>query len=229
MTDLRADNRLISILDKNSFIAEQYRSIRAKILLSTESSYKKTILVTSSVPKEGKTLTAANLSISIAQGMQEKVLLIDSDLRQPTLHKIFQITPLNGLSDYLTHDLHLEEVILPTHVEKLSIIPAGSLVSNPFELLATEKMSSLIMELRAQVPDRFIIFDSPPLIPVSDTMILAKMVDWTIFVILAGQTPRDLVAKALTSYGRNNILGVILNRLEVPPNEYSYSKYYYRY
>ena len=230
MADIKLDSRLIALTDKNSFIAEQYRNLRAKILLATEDSSKKTILVTSAVPGEGKSLTSINLAITIAQGIQEKVLLVDADLRHPSLHTLLGIKPEKGLSDYLREEIDLESIILSTPADKLSLLPVGNPAPNPSELLESQKMRDLIKALKRRYPDRFIIFDSPPTIPTADPIILAKMIDWIIFVILAGKTPRETISRALASYEPKNILGIILNRLEILPAEYSYGykhKHYY--
>lgn len=214
--------RLINLTDKSSFILEQYRSIRAKILLAAEETSKRTILFTSAVPGEGKTLTSVNIAMTIAQGVEEKVLLIDGDLRNPMVHKLFGIIPEKGLSDYLRGEIDYESIVLDTPIDKLKLIPAGSLISNPSELLKSEKMSALIYELKTRYPDRFIIFDSPPIIPTSDPIILSCLLDWTILVVLAGKTPRETVSRALGTYEFRNILGIILNKVDVLPPEYAY-------
>ncbi len=222
MSGIKMDPRLITFTNKNSLIAEQYRNLRAKISLATESSAGKTILVTSAVPGEGKSLTSTNMAITIAQGVQETVLLVDADLRHPSLHVLFGIHPEKGLTDYLKNDISLESISLATPVDGLSFIPAGNPVSNPSELLASQKMKDLVQELKTRYSNKFIIFDSPPVIPTSDPIILARMLDWTIFVILAGKTPRETVARAIGIYELKNILGIVLNNLETMPLEYSY-------
>lgn len=231
MPDVNIDPHLIALTDKNSAVGEQYRNLRARISLATESSAGKSILFTSAVPGEGKTLTSANMAITIAQGVQKKVLLIDADLRHPSLHKVLGINAEKGLTDYLKGDISLESIFLSASVDGLTFIPAGKPAPNPAELLESQRMKDLVKELKTRYSDGFIIFDSPPIIPTSDPIILAQMIDWTIFVVLAGRTPRETIARALASYGLKNILGIILNKLETLPLEYQYGyqrKQYYK-
>jgi protein-tyrosine kinase len=222
MSDIKLDPRLVAVTGRSSFIAEQYRGLRAKILLATKESTKRTFLLTSAVPGEGKTLTSVNLAMTIAQGVQGKVLLVDTDLRHPSIHSFLGINPERGLTNYLTEDIEIESVILNGTSNKLALLPAGKPVPNPSELLESEKMRSLMKGLKRHYPDRIIILDSPPIIPTSETSVLANMVDWIIFIILAGKTPRETVTRALSSYKLKNVLGIVLNKLETLPQEYSY-------
>ena len=223
----QVDPHLVTLTDQHSPIAEQYRNLRAKLFLAVDSCAHKAVLVTSAVPREGKTLTAVNLAITIAQSVQEKALLVDTDLRRPSVHTLLGLQPEKGLSDYLRDEIGLEEVLLRTPVDKLTVLPAGAPVPNPSELLGSEKMAALIKEVKSRYPDRFVIFDSPPVLHLADSMLLAKAVDLTLFVVMAGRTPRETVARALASYGPSNILGIVLNNVQALPAEYTYGYKHY--
>ncbi len=231
------DSRLITMLKDDPLVLEQYRNICAKIFLACGSPEKNCLLITSAVAAEGKSLNALNLAITIAQGTKKKVMLMDADLRNPTLPTLLSIKPDYGLTDYFQYlakfvnkeDVLLERVICQSGIDRLSLIFAGETNPNPAEILTSKGMPELIAELKRRQKDGYLIIDSPPLIPTSDPIILSQYVDWIILVVQAGKTPRKIVRKAVDLLKTEKILGVILNNLELIPYEYSYGYKPYRY
>jgi capsular exopolysaccharide synthesis family protein len=181
----------------------------------------KTILVTSTGPQEGKTFTAVNLAASFAQ-LGEKTLLIDCDLRRPSVHKIFTLKNGKGVSDYLVGEVELDKIIKKTEVENLSVIFSGSFAPNPAELLNPQNLEQFMQLLKTKF-DR-IILDSPPIIPVSDVIGLSTVVDGVIQVIQWGKVSRQVIKRAIKTLREVNarILGAILNNIDVEKSEYSY-------
>ncbi len=159
----------------------------------------------------------------------KRVLIIDADLRKPRLHKIFRLKNLNGLTKYLTMDLALEELLWATPIPTLFLINAGPVPPNPVELLASEKMGNLIDRLRASFD--FILVDTPPLLAVSDAIVLGPRLDGAILVVRGGKTPREILKQAREKLEKHKIkgIGVILNHAELQDYDYYYSDSYYEY
>ena len=201
---------------------EAYRAIRIAILLSRAEAPPKTILITSGNPKEGKTVTAINLAIAFAK-MGSKVLLIDGDLRRSRCHDMLGLGHRAGLTEVLTGSGTLEELIAPTGVDRLWCLTAGTRPPNPGELLGSAKMAYTTLCLRDNYD--FIIVDSAPVMPVTDTLPLTAVVDGVLLVV-GPRTPKDLVRKAHArlSQIRTNILGVVLNQTEASEHDYYYSR-----
>ncbi len=214
--------------DTYALATEQFRILKSKILYVKNGTPPKTILVTSSLPLEGKTTVAVNLAISIAQGVKEHVLLVDCDFRKPEIHKLFNLSPQRGLSDYLLGQVTIPEILLKTKTPKLSVLPSGKQVSNPADLLASERMKELIQELKNRYNDRYIIFDSSPLQLTSETMVLLSQVEGVILVVRAGKTNRNLVLNTIKEIEKEKLLGVVLNGVEksLTNRYYSHYKYY---
>jgi exopolysaccharide/PEP-CTERM locus tyrosine autokinase len=183
-------------------------------------------MVTGAQPMDGKSLVAANLAVSIAQGMDHHVLLVDCDLRRPSLHKSFRLQAKQGLREYLEEGNVLAPYLLKTPVEKLTLLPAGQPSSSPSELLGSEKMQLLIQELKGRYPDRFIIIDSPPAHFTAESSSLFSMMDGVLLVVRAGKTSRKPVEDAITLIGREKIIGVVFNASIEVERDY---RYYYRY
>jgi polysaccharide biosynthesis transport protein len=218
-------------LDNQSTVAEAYRALRTSLLLSSAGHPPKTILVTSGRPGEGKTTTAVNTAISLAQ-LGASVLIIDCDLRRPKVHKVFGVNHLHGLSTYLSRDVEIESLVQPLPIPNLSLLPCGPIPPNPAELISSEKMRDM-MDLLTQRYDHIVI-DSPPLINVTDPVILSTMVDGVIMVVHAGKSTRDVVRRAsqeLTGIGAK-VFGVVLNNVNLQRegyDEYYYQRYYSTY
>jgi capsular exopolysaccharide synthesis family protein len=223
----KAGVELIPHTDARSPVAEAYRAFRTSLLLASASS-PKVMVITSSFAREGKTTTSVNLATVLAQ-MGKPVLLIDADLRRPRLQKVFQGKLNLGLVNYLAANIPLEDIIQPTEVPNLSIVLSGPIPPNPSELLASDRMKHLIAEIRAKFA--YVIFDSPPVLAVTDAVVLASKADGVVLTVHGGQTPRELVQRAAERLRQANIpvLGALLNNLDLHQYGYTYRKSYYDY
>jgi capsular exopolysaccharide synthesis family protein len=221
------ESRLVTHFDPKSPISEAYRTLRTNLQFSKIEKVMKTILITSSGPKEGKSTTVANLAITLAQ-LGSKVALVDTDLRRPVLHSIFGIEKEDGLTNYMMGNVSFEKILKSTFMENLTLVSCGVLPPNPSELLGSEKMENLLKKLRLQFD--FILFDSPPVIAVTDAAILSTKIDSTLLVISAGHTNREAVirAKSLLENVNTKVLGAILNNVDIE-GTYGTNYYYYYY
>jgi len=227
-------SRTILYAESKSPALENYRTLNANIKYSNIDNPSKSLLITSPAPREGKTATASNLAITMAQS-GVRVLLIDADLRRPRLHRIFLQDKSPGLTDFLVEEVEpnhsqLESFIHPTEVENLFLLPSGSHISNPGLLLSSEKMGKLIKELTQQQYD-MLIFDSPPLVSVADAVMLSTEIDATLLVIHSGKTKRQIAeqGKELLENVDANIIGAVLNNIDYSKQYGSYYYYYYYY
>lgn len=216
---------LITVLKPASFEAEQFRMLKSLFLFPASGVPPRSILVTSAVPSEGKSFVSANLAVSIAQNINEYVLLVDCDLRRPTIHKYFEIGEGEGLSDYLAGDMALSSLLHKTVIDKLTVLPGGRPVKNPAELLSSRKMSELLHELQSRYSDRHIVVDSPPPILTSETNVIARQVDGIILVVKYRSTPKKLVAELTEMLGKEKMLGVVVNMCDFKSASHSYNKY----
>jgi len=213
---------LITQQDPKSHISEQYRTIRTNIQFASVEKELTTIVVTSSGPAEGKSTTVANLAVVFAQ-QGKQVLLIDSDLRKPTVHYTFNVSNTKGLTNVLTKQSALGEVIQPSMQENLSLLTSGPIPPNPAELLSSKAMEELIKEASATYD--MVLFDSPPLLAVTDGQILASKCDGTLLIVSSGKTEIEqaIKAKDLLNSVNSHLLGVILNNKKLKnPHYYSY-------
>jgi protein-tyrosine kinase len=208
----------------NSVGAEKFRTLRSRLYQIASAQPLKRILITSSTPAEGKTFVAANLAQSFIRQENRRVLLIDSDLRASRLHLHVGAPDTPGLSDYLRGDADEYQVTQVEQGGNLCLIPGGSEVSNPSELLHSDRMRQLLDRM-SQIFD-WIILDSPPALAVHDASILADMCDGVLFVVRAGSTDFELASKASSEFHDKNLLGVVLNRVDKSD---SYGGYYYGY
>lgn len=212
----------------HSVLAEAFRSLRTSVLLSTADQPPRTLLVSSSQPGEGKTTISANLAISLAQ-LGRRVLLIDGDMRRPSVRKVFETPNGLGLVSYLTGQQDWRLEARPVGIENLDVLPCGPVPPNPAELLSSERMRTLLEEAKAEY--QFVLVDSPPLLNVADSRILATMVEGVVLVVKGGTTPRELAQRAQT-YARDvgaNLIGVVLNNLDVRSGDDYYRYYHYEY
>ncbi|MBI3405417.1 MAG: polysaccharide biosynthesis tyrosine autokinase, partial [Acidobacteria bacterium] len=217
---------LATMIQPQSVVSEAYRALRTSILLSTSKHPPQVILITSGQPREGKTTTALNLAITLAQ-RGDRVVLIDSDLRRPRVHRAFQLSNQIGLSSYLAGASTVDQIpkAVP-RIPNLFVITAGPTPPNPAELLSSESVVALFGELRRQFD--FVVLDSPPAITVADAMILAAHADGVILVAHGGVTTRDSLrhARKLLAGSNARMLGVVLNNVDMRSADY---KYYYSY
>jgi capsular exopolysaccharide synthesis family protein len=215
----------------NLSMAEVYRQLRATLLLSRGGSTLKTLLVTSSLPGEGKTTTAVNTAISLAES-GAKVLLIDGDLRRPRLHRIFKVTNERGFSDVLSNgmaDADLLSVIQKPETAELSLLTAGPSSENPTKLLDHEKLQELLMKLESHFSH--IVIDAPPIVPFADSVILSTQVDGVVMVVQGGKTPREIVLRSMQLLDDVDapILGVVLNNSKLQSTDTYYQTYCQKY
>ena len=184
-------------------------------------------MITSAIPGDGKSFVAANLSVSIAQGVEEHVLLMDCDMRRSSVHLKFGFRgEIPGLSEYLSEGIPLASLLKKTIVDKLTILPGGATPHNPAELLSSQSMQKLIKEVKDRYSDRYIIVDSPPPQLTAETTALAKYIDGIIVVVKYGSTPKHLVTDLIENLGREKIIGVVMNGYRVPVTDrYSYGRY----
>jgi exopolysaccharide/PEP-CTERM locus tyrosine autokinase len=222
----RIDTRLVCLQDPSSPAAECFKVLRSKLLVGDSGELRRTIMVTSAEPADGKSLVSVNLAVSIAQGMNHYVLLVDCDLRRPSLHKSFGLRAGHGLREYLEEGNSIAPYLLKTPVGKLTLLPAGQPSSSPSELLGSEKMQLLIRELKGRYPDRFIILDSPPAHFTAEASSLFSMMDGVLLVVRSGKTSREPVQDVIANIGREKILGVVFNSSKEVQRDY---RYYYRY
>lgn len=191
---------------------ERFRTLRSRLYKIASTRKLKRVLITSGVAAEGKTFVASNLAQSIIQQPELRVLLIDADLRSSRMHLLFGTQSCPGLSDYLRGEADEYGVMQKGSSENLFLIPGGNLVSNPSELLLSDRMKQLLNTV-TPVFD-WIIIDSPPTLPVHDATVLADMVDGVLFVIRAGSTDAEIVERTAAEFQGKNLLGVVLNRVQ---------------
>jgi capsular exopolysaccharide synthesis family protein len=218
---------LFVLTDRNSDISEAYRALRTSILLSTPDAPPQVLLFSSALPQEGKTTTSSNLAILLAQ-KGGKVLLVDADLRRPSMHRMFSIHSRVGLSTVLAGMATAQEAIAPCpSVPNLYLLPAGPPAPHPAELVGSASMRSLLQELRREYD--YILLDSPPVLAVTDAVLLSLLADSVVLVARSSQTPKQSLRRAagLFLQANANIAGVVLNATDLSSSSYySYYGYY---
>ncbi|MFR2264616.1 MAG: CpsD/CapB family tyrosine-protein kinase [Clostridium sp.] len=203
-----------------SIDAEAYRSLRSNIEYSSFDDEYRAIVVTSSVPGEGKSTTSGNLALSLAQS-GNKVLLVDCDMRKPSIHKKFKISNMSGTAELLLRKESFEDVA-NFYNENLTIITAGKIPPNPSEMLSSRAMTAFIKEMKKEF--KYIILDTPPLQAVTDAQVLSTKVDGVLLVVRAGSTKRDAVLNSidLIKKVQGKVIGTVLNGVENKKNSYYY-------
>ena len=191
---------------------EVYKVLRTRILDCTKKNGSNTIMVTSALPREGKTLTAINLSFAFAKLFEQTVLLVDGDLRQQDIHKYLGYESDRGLIDYLLDRMPLSEIMTWPGIDKMTLISGGRLVRESTELLITSRMWELASEMKDRYPDRYVIFDAPPVLTSADAMNFAQMVDGILVVVQAEKTNVDDVNAAISLLPIEKIIGTVLNK-----------------
>ena len=205
-----------------SIVSEQFRSVKTNIHFSMIDQDLKTLVVTSAGPESGKSVIAANLAATFASE-DKSVLLVDADLRKPTVHKTFRLRNTDGLTTLLMQrNTSLSDLIYKTHTEGLYLITSGPVPPNPADILASKRMDSLKEEMEEMFD--LIIFDTPPVLPVTDAQIMASKTDGTIFVIPQSDVTKEdaLKAKELLEMAEANVIGAVVNRGEKTNGSYYY-------
>ncbi|GAA0104645.1 CpsD/CapB family tyrosine-protein kinase [Paraclostridium sordellii] len=219
--------RLITRRDPKSPISEAYRTIRTNIEFSNLDKEIKTIVITSSQQNEGKSTVIANLAVSFA-GMEDKrVLVVEGDLRNPTVHRMFNVSNSHGITEILTGQKSFEECVHRTEVQGLHVITCGKIPPNPSEMLASKKMKAFIKSLKDYYD--YIFIDAPPIGIITDAGIVSTYTDGTMLIVASKEVDIDMVkiAKSRLEKVNANILGIVLNKFEESNSSYSYYNYYY--
>jgi len=214
-------HRLMTLLD-NPEVMDCYNLLRTQVLQRTRSKGHNSIMVTSVLDGEGKTITAINLAVSIAREVNQTVLLVDADLRKPKIDSYLGFETSVGLSDYFRKEISVGELLVNPGLAKMVVLPAGKPLQGSTEILGSPKMEKLVAEMKARYPDRYVIFDCPPALTVSDALVFSSYVDAVILVVEAGRTSRGQIRKAVQLLKDANILGLVMNRGDGRPYGYYY-------
>jgi protein-tyrosine kinase len=222
MDSLRRNRLIVAGCDQT--LEETYKLLRTHIVHGTKREGRNTLMVTGPLPNEGKTLTAINLAIAISQKVGQTVLLVDGDLRNPSVHRYLDLPSGPGLIDYLTSGYPISESLVhPEGLANLVVLPAGTPTTQSAELLSSPLMVELVRELKHFYPERYVLFDLPPLL-YADPLAFAPLVDGILLVVEAGSTPREEITRALEMLKAFPILGLVLNKID--PMQLSYDSYY---
>ena len=220
--DARLNEKVVIDQNMNAASREQYRRLAAVLHDAQSSTNLQVVMVASAVAGEGKTLTASNLALTFSESYQKRVLLIDGDLRRPTLHSVFRLDTASGLADGLLSTGDTKMLVRQVST-RLAVLPAGRPSSDPMAGLTSERMKRLLDEARQSFD--WVILDTPPVMLLPDAHLMASMVDGAVLVVRAASTPHELVRRASEAVGRPRILGVVLNRAE-PGGQHDHYQYY---
>ena len=212
--DLVLNDKVVSFFAPSSMVTEQFRRLRTLIIKPGAVNTPKIIMVASAMSGEGKSLVSVNLASIIAAELNSHALLMDCDLRNPSLTRWFGLDERKGLSDYLTGETEINDLIINTSIDKLAIISGGTIKENPVELISSDKMKNLIRDLKSKYENRYIIIDSSPILATTEPSVLNDIVDGIILVVKSGDTPRETVQQAVRLLNKNKILGVVLNNMQ---------------
>jgi protein-tyrosine kinase len=221
--DILAKNRCIGVLADSPYIGA-YKILRTQIHMCTKPKGWNTLMVTSVLPGEGKTLTAINLAFAFAKDFEKTVLLMDCDLHRQDVHKYMGIDSDTGLVDYLVDEVPLKDLIIWPGIDKITLLSGGRTVQESTELMESPRMRYLVEEVKNRYPDRLVIFDTPPVLAGADAIAFASLVDCIIMVVEAGKTPLAEIKKALELIPKDKFLGFVLNKDTSPLGTY-YSYY----
>jgi capsular exopolysaccharide synthesis family protein len=212
------DSAQLGLRDERSFLDEQFRVLRTRIEVQIPG----TIMITSSLEQEGKTLCATNLAIALSMRFAPGVILVDADLRRSAVASRFGIHRGPGLAECLMGEAEWRDCLVTTRHERLRVIPAGRHTAMACELLGSERMHQVTNELKAEFPHHPIVFDSPPVLLTADALVVARYMDYIVFVIRAGMTPRAAALKAIEALGRDRITGVVFNGATESASDFYY-------
>jgi protein-tyrosine kinase len=215
----------IVAIDRDSPASEQYKILREQIKRLRVDAGIRIFAISSPVKRDGKTTVAVNLAAALALDYEQRVLLIDADLRDPGVHRFFNVQGSPGLADFLGSNHHpaIKDLVQDTFLPSLQVLPAGRPSKFSSELLSREKMSQAMEEIRNEFPGYQVVIDCAPVLSTPDPLVVARQVDGVLMVVRAGKTPRDYLMKALESMNSNKVIGVVLNGADLGIS----SKYYY--
>ncbi len=227
-TRLELKNQLlVTANDPHTQAAEEFRKLKSSIVrLTKEGSFKNMLMVTSAIGSEGKSVSAANLALSLAQEFDHTVLLIDADLRKPTLHRYLGVDNRRGLTDCLLDGVQLSDALIHTGVGKLAFLPAGRGVSNPAEMFTSQRSKDFLQEMKKRYHDRYIIIDTPPVLPFAETRSLSSLVDGIVLVAKEGLVTLQNIEEAVECLKGTAMLGLVYNEAapEFHPDRYQYCR-----
>jgi protein-tyrosine kinase len=221
--DMKAalENRCVAVVPDMPE-AEYYKILRTRVLQRAMAKNGNTLMVTSALPCEGKTLTSINLALTLARQFNQTSLLVDCDLRNPSIHRYLGLPGEKGLVDYLLDGVNIKDLLIWPGIEKFTVLAGGRPFPESGELLGSPRMKEILADMKSRYPDRYIIFDVPPVLSAADALSFAPIVDHVLMVVEAGKTPLPDVKKALEMLPQEKILGIVLNRHE------AFAKPYYR-
>ncbi len=215
------ENRLIAAVPGHEH-KDAYRMLRTRVLQSMRENNWTSVAVTGPASGCGKTLTSINLAISLAMEVTHTVLLVDLDLRKPSIHEYFGYQPEFGLTDYLVRDVPVNQIMFSPSIERLVVLPGRETIQNSSEMLRSPKMVALVNEIKHRYPDRLVVFDLPPILAADDALAFAPYTDAMLLVAEAGGTSRDDLQKALEVLKSAPVIGTVLNKAHVSRGSYGY-------
>lgn len=204
----------------NDEITSAYKILRTQVLQRMVANGWNGLAITSPGGGQGKTTTAVNLAVSIAREVHHTVLLVDFDMLKPGIHDRLAFTPAKGITDFLMHDIPLNEILINPGIERLVVLPGRESVPNSSELLASPRMAQLVDELKSRYPSRFVLFDLPPLLAVDDALAFSPYVDAVLLVIEEGKTTKDELTHAIDLLSKTQIIGTVLNKSQDKVSRY---------
>lgn len=210
--EVLAENRIITSSSSTDEIESAYAILRTKILHRLRENHWNSVAIVSPGAGEGKSLTAINLAISVAREVKHSVLLVDFDLRKPSIHKLLGYTVEYGVEDYICNGTPLHEILFNPGIERLVVLPSKTGIANSSECLSSPKIIELVEELKSRYPERIIIFDLPPLLSVDDALAFSPYVESMLLVIEEGRTESEALHQSLDVLQGSNILGSVLNK-----------------
>jgi capsular exopolysaccharide synthesis family protein len=216
----------VLVVPPNSLAEEEFRKLKTQLFLRLPNP-PHSILITSTAPGEGKTTVSVNLAMAISKEIHRKAILIDGDLRKPSI-RLERSQSAKGLSNYLSDGTPLTEILINSQLENLRIIMAGPATNKSSELIGSKRMEELLKSLSQSGQNTYILIDSPPIISTTEPTVLSKMVDGIILVVRADRTPRESIQRAVKSIDRQKIIGIVFNGIDLKRSNY-YPKYYYKY
>ncbi len=214
-------NRVVTGYENDAHTAE-YKMLRTQVLRRMRANGWTTLAVTSCAPGEGKTLTAINLAYSMAKEVDQTVLLVDFDLRRPSVAKYFGVQPPKGVMDYLVNDTPLDEILFNPGVERLVVLPNTVQLHNSSEMLSSPVMKRLVQELKTRYQSRYVLFDMPPVLAADDVLAFAPYVDGILLVVEEGKTKKAELQRTMEILEGINIVGTVLNKSKKPAIPYYY-------
>ena len=222
--DVVRENRCVC-LSPDAPELDFYKVLRTQILQRSKEKGWNTIMVTSTRPGEGKTLTSINLALTFAKAYSQTVLLVDCDMRQQKVHTYLGLNSDRGIADYLLHGRPVKDLILWPKVEKLTLISGGDTIIESAELLGSQRMKELVAEMKSRYSDRYVIFDTPPLLSGADALTFSQLVDCVVMVVEEGQTPLKEIEKAVALIPKEKFMGFVLNKSHISKKGYYYNYY----